>query len=128
MDTIKYWTPNKTFLNGIVKDEALIAWGTIRKMKWGFTWRHNKPEKSGVHTMLSVFSHVSRHFIYSILNVICVLVSCVCIFSILSFPYPFICISFLTMFYDRLFLMLQRFPVESKGRRKKLQEVCFVFY
>lgn len=24
---------------------------------------------------------------------------------------------------DRLFLMLQRFPVESKGRRKKLQEV-----
>lgn len=24
---------------------------------------------------------------------------------------------------NRLFLMLQRFPVESKGRRKKLQEV-----
>ncbi|KAF8389607.1 hypothetical protein HHK36_024126 [Tetracentron sinense] len=26
----------------------------------------------------------------------------------------------------RLFLMLQRFPVESKGRRKKLQEVGYV--
>lgn len=25
--------------------------------------------------------------------------------------------------FARLFLMLQRFPVESKGRRKKLQEV-----
>jgi len=24
--------------------------------------------------------------------------------------------------------MLQRFPVESKGRRKKLQEVCILFY
>ena len=29
-------------------------------------------------------------------------------------------------FFRRLFLMLQRFPVESKGRRKKLQEVHFV--
>lgn len=27
----------------------------------------------------------------------------------------------------RLFLMLQRFPVESKGRRKKLQEVTTFF-
>ncbi|MBA0718147.1 hypothetical protein Golax_005909 [Gossypium laxum] len=27
------------------------------------------------------------------------------------------------IFPCRLFLMLQRFPVESKGRRKKLQEV-----
>lgn len=24
----------------------------------------------------------------------------------------------------RLFVMLQRFPIESKGRRKKLTEVC----
>ncbi|XP_022733047.1 tobamovirus multiplication protein 3-like isoform X2 [Durio zibethinus] len=29
------------------------------------------------------------------------------------------------LYGGRLFLMLQRFPVESKGRRKKLQEVCF---
>ena len=27
------------------------------------------------------------------------------------------------LYGGRLFLMLQRFPVESKGRRKKLQEV-----
>ncbi|KAL1338845.1 hypothetical protein HN51_033422 [Arachis hypogaea] len=30
------------------------------------------------------------------------------------------------LFGGRLFLMLQRFPVESKGRRKKLQEVGYV--
>jgi Protein of unknown function (DUF1084) len=33
-------------------------------------------------------------------------------------------------FLSRLFMMLQRFPVESKGRRKKLNEViiiCFFF-
>ncbi|KAK3040163.1 hypothetical protein RJ639_028413 [Escallonia herrerae] len=29
------------------------------------------------------------------------------------------------LYGGRLFLMLQRFPVESKGRRKKLQEMCF---
>ncbi|GJM91337.1 hypothetical protein PR202_ga07700 [Eleusine coracana subsp. coracana] len=30
------------------------------------------------------------------------------------------------LYGGRLFLMLQRFPVESKGRRKKLQEVGYV--
>ncbi|CAM8983258.1 unnamed protein product [Rhodiola kirilowii] len=30
------------------------------------------------------------------------------------------------LYGGRLFLMLHRFPVESKGRRKKLQEVCYV--
>nr|GLL41105.1 tobamovirus multiplication protein 3 [Ipomoea trifida] len=29
------------------------------------------------------------------------------------------------LYGGRLFLMLQRFPVESKGRQKKLQEMCF---
>ncbi|XP_027340819.1 protein TOM THREE HOMOLOG 1 isoform X1 [Abrus precatorius] len=32
------------------------------------------------------------------------------------------------LYGGRLFLMLQRFPVESKGRRKKLQEVYIHFY
>jgi hypothetical protein len=27
----------------------------------------------------------------------------------------------------RLFLMLRRFPIESKGRRKKLREVCLIY-
>ncbi|MBA0842810.1 hypothetical protein Goarm_002614 [Gossypium armourianum] len=29
------------------------------------------------------------------------------------------------LYGGRLFLMLQRFPVESKGRQNKLQEMCF---
>ncbi|CAH2045761.1 unnamed protein product [Thlaspi arvense] len=32
------------------------------------------------------------------------------------------------LYGGRLFLMLQRFPVESKGRRKKLQEMCFAAF
>uniref|UniRef100_M1CVK7 Tobamovirus multiplication protein n=1 Tax=Solanum tuberosum TaxID=4113 RepID=M1CVK7_SOLTU len=35
-----------------------------------------------------------------------------------NFPSPYITSC-------RLFLMLRRFPVESKGRQKKLQEMCF---
>ncbi|KAL8208266.1 hypothetical protein R6Q57_007678 [Mikania cordata] len=38
----------------------------------------------------------------------------VCLFAALGF----------LLYGGRLFLMLQRFPVESKGRRKKLQEAC----
>ncbi|KAL8254333.1 hypothetical protein R6Q59_032554 [Mikania micrantha] len=40
----------------------------------------------------------------------------VCLFAALGF----------LLYGGRLFLMLQRFPVESKGRRKKLQEVGYV--
>ncbi|XP_042020514.1 tobamovirus multiplication protein 3-like [Salvia splendens] len=43
-------------------------------------------------------------------------------FAVISF---FAALGFL-LYGGRLFLMLQRFPVESKGRRKKLQEVGYV--
>ncbi|CAJ1932777.1 unnamed protein product [Sphenostylis stenocarpa] len=39
----------------------------------------------------------------------------------------FAAIGFL-LYGGRLFLMLQRFPVESKGRRKKLQEVGYMCF
>ncbi|CAN7020693.1 hypothetical protein BRARA_F00979 [Brassica rapa] len=42
--------------------------------------------------------------------------ACVSLFAALGF----------LLYGGRLFLMLQRFPVESKGRRKKLQEVGYV--
>ncbi len=38
------------------------------------------------------------------------------------------CQSLVSWWYKhRLFLMLRRFPIESKGRRKKLREVCLVY-
>jgi len=103
VDTVRYFTRNKRFLNGS-KGEALRACELLRKQK------RNLP--------------VTCY----ILNFICVLHVYVSLVLVLFHFSSIFCISVLTLLYDRLFLMLQRFPVESKGRRKKLQEVCILFY
>ncbi|XP_021306898.1 tobamovirus multiplication protein 3 isoform X2 [Sorghum bicolor] len=50
---------------------------------------------------------------------------CGCVASPLTATSLFAAFGFL-LYGGRLFLMLQRFPVESKGRRKKLNEVGYV--